>query len=487
VLGLAVRIVHADPPASQAPPQTASSAEPTPRRAEPTTTTPVEPVAEPAWEDAPRPDAASGIERDAPKPWSQRLRVIPRAVLFLPRMVVWAVAQPFRLGAYAYEKLDLTARTRSALSSTDETFGIYPAASYESNFGIIVGVRIVNGNMFGQRERLKLRVDVGTQFRQAYGFSARSGERFGDLVLELGALYERRPNERFYGIGNGDAVEQPPPRPIDPTVDETAIATRFREDILRSIAVIDGPLGGGVMARLTGVALMRAFEGTGDDDSIEMHYDTARVPGYVAGVESLYLEAELAYDTRRPTSRYQSRVVDATGWLATAYFGAVEGLDDDPSDYYRYGGEVQRFFDLYRGSRVLALRVMADAVGGTDGRTDGKIAFVDLPRLGGADYLRGYPSGRFRDRAVGLATAEYTWDLGNFLAAFTFVDVGRAWYSLADIEWRDMRVGYGGGVQFHTNESFILRGQIAASRDGDLFLELALSPAFGRRERVGRF
>ena len=38
-----------------------------------------------------------------------------------------------------------------------------------------------------------------------------------------------------------------------------------------------------------------------------------------------------------------------------------------------------------------------------------------------------------------------------------------------------------------TYHSFLLRGQLAASREGDVFFELALSPAFGRRDRAGRF
>ena len=136
---------------------------------------------------------------------------------------------------------------------------------------------------------------------------------------------------------------------------------------------------------------------------------------------------------------------------------------------------------------MLVVRALTEAIDGTDGRTDGKVSFIDLPRLGGSEYLRGYPNGRFRDRAVALGSVEYNWDLGNFLAAFTFVDVGRAYDTLEDFETEALRVGFGGGVQVHTSDSFITRAQIAGSRDGDVFFELALSPAYGRRERAGRF
>src|SRR5690606_2331976 len=137
------------------------------------------------------------------------------------------------------------------------------------------------------------------------------------------------------------------------------------------------------------------------------------------------------------------------------------------------------FIDLYRGSRVLALRVLVETV------TGGPVSFLDLPRLGGGELLRGYPVGRFRDRAFGLVSAEYTWDLGNFLAAYAFVDAGRTWSSLDAATVDGMRLGFGGGVQAHTMYSYLGRAQLAASRDGDVFVELVLSPAFARRERVG--
>ena len=113
------------------------------------------------------------------------------------------------------------------------------------------------------------------------------------------------------------------------------------------------------------------------------------------------------------------------------------------------------------------------------------VAFIDLPRLGGTERLRGYPADRFRDRAVTMATAEYTWDLGNFLAAYTFVDAGRVYSELEDLGTSNTHIGFGGGVQLHTNHSFLLRGQVALSREGDVFFEVAFAPAFGRRERAG--
>jgi len=265
------------------------------------------------------------------------------------------------------------------------------------------------------------------------------------------------------------------------------VPTRFRETLVRNVMTADTRIIDHLHSRLSGALMLREFSGTDDDDSITMHYDTSKLVGFDEGVQNFYLEHEFVYDSRRP-GKFQSKAFDSTGWLAAAHVGFTSGLSGDPSEFFTYGGELQRYIDLYDGSRVLVLRALFESVAGTNGRTDGKVSFIDLPRLGGAEYLRGYPNGRFRDRAIALGTAEYQWDLGNYLAAFGFVDVGRPYGSLDSVEAdQSLRVGYGGGIQVHTTKSYLTRVQIAGSRDGDFFFEIALSPAYGRRERAGRF
>jgi outer membrane protein assembly factor BamA len=219
-----------------------------------------------------------------------------------------------------------------------------------------------------------------------------------------------------------------------------------------------------------------------------MNYDTSKLQGFGSGVKNVYVEHEFAFDSRRQTSDFATRTLDASGWYASLHTGIARGIQGDPTRYFRYGGEVQRYFDLYDGTRVLALRALFDAVAGTDGRTDGRIAFTDLPRLGGSEYLRGYAADRFRDRAVALGTVEYQWAVGNNFAAYTFVDVGRPMESIEDAKRTDVfRMGFGGGLQIHTRNTFFTRLQVAASREGDLLFNLIFSPAFGRRERAGIF
>lgn len=444
----------------------------------------------------PRADQASGVSRPEPESTKEQMKWLPRALLFVPRWAFWTVAQPIRLSAWAYERYSLRARLKGALFNVDGTYGIYPVASYSTDFGVAGGLRFVHYDLFGADEDLKLRANVGGRFQQAYGFTIDSGDRFGDrLAVELEARYERRPSERFYGIGNSSEIDDddvPDGMLIDPSDADVAVSTRFRETLTRVITTAEVSLlrtpRQSLALHLSGALMLRSFASPDDDDDgIAEVFDVSRLPGFTEGVDNVYVEAELIYDSRRQPSRWQSKVLDATGWYAAAHLGRGIGVAGDPSAYTRYGGELVRFFNLYRGSRVLALRLFLEAASSGDGLDDRTLPFIDLPRLGGTEYLRGYPEGRFRDRVVALGTAEYTWDLGNMLAAYMFADVGRTARTPSALDFDELRFGFGGGVQLHTQDSFVTRGQLAASQDGDVFLELVFSPAFGRRERAGRY
>lgn len=397
----------------------------------------------------PRPDEAAGVETEDKTPTRHHLLWIPRTMLFVPRAAIWVAAQPIRGAAYAFEKYEL----REYFFSDTGSYGAYPVARYESRYGFTGGARFIHTNLFGDGERLGLRADVGGRYRQAYGIRATTGNRLGRFALVLDARYEVLPRERFYGIGNAADMD-----------------IEFHENAFRNVLALEVGLPGNFAMRTAGALMLRELEGP------------VPMAGFEDGVHNLYVEQELAYDSRRPASAYQSEALVGTGWLVAGHVGLTRGVDGDRSAFATYGGEVQRYFDLYEGTRTLALRVLAETVVG-----DEAISFIDLPRLGGTEYLRGYPYGRFRDRAIALASIEYAWDLGNYLAAYTFVDTGRVFHSLADVDLQDLRLGYGGGIQIHTWKSFLMRVQLAASREGDVIFEFSLSPAFGRRERAGRF
>ena len=118
-----------------------------------------------------------------------------------------------------------------------------------------------------------------------------------------------------------------------------------------------------------------------------------------------------------------------------------------------------------------------------------EVPFVDLPRLGGPLLLRGYRQDRFRDRVMALGSAEYQFDLSNMFAGFLFVDAGRVYRDLSQLEQErveDLRVGYGGGIQLHTDRTFIGRFSVASSVDGGVLVHLSLDPVYDPKARVER-
>jgi len=472
-------------------PSTPPDPPPPPGEGEPAPTTeatapPAAPTTPPAdagvdWSKAPAADQASGIEQEEGPTPRDRMRDVARVLLFVPRWLVWGVAQPVRGTAYVYDHYHIRSLFSATFYDQEQVYGLYPTASYNTDYGVSFGLRAVHHDLLGEGERLKLRGDFGGRYRFAYGVNLRSGHRFGNRFgLELDFGQERRPNERFYGIGNLDELSTMPPAPIDPNT--AAISTRFREDNIAGLLRARAHLVGALDLEVTGGLSKRTTQEDGASDSIETAYMVNELAGWQDGVKEAQGQVELAYDPPHPTNPYMSRAVDATGWYVAGHVGTAKGVGDDPTSFQFAGAEAKRFIDLYRGSRILSLRAAVETV-----FNDDYIAFLDLPRLGGYEALRGYPSNRFRDRSYALTTAEYTWDLGNSLAAYTFVDVGRVYPSLSDFTLDGLRLGYGGGIQVHTPTSYVGRGQIAANKDGDIFFELILSPAFPRADRIGRF
>ena len=421
---------------------------------------------------APRPDQASGIDTDDEP---EATRDVLRALLFVPRAVVWAALQPVRGAVYMYERYDNADKSPSPDSDGEKPrFGVSPVAGYDSQFGWNVGARLHRTNLFGNGERFEGGGYVGGDVRYSVGLGLTTGRRFGAVRLDASSSFERRPREYFYGLGNGNELATAPAMPLDPTMTEVALSSRFRQDVLRTVVGVNARLTDAVSTRLSGAWAIREFSAA-DDQSIAMRFETSKLVGWDGGVHNVYVENELVYDSRRAASDYATQTIDSAVWIVRAHGGVGHGLYNDSTRYLRYGGELQRHFDLYRGNRSLALRVLVDAVAG-------EVAFVDLPQLGGPDRLRGYPTGRFRDRAVAAATAEYTWAIANNAAAFMFFDIGAPMSSLAAVnDLGTPRFGYGCGLQFHTRRTFLMRAQLAFSRDGDVGFHLVVSPMSGRR------
>lgn len=435
---------------------------------------------------APLPDNAGGVSRGESRPLGEKLKFVPRALLFLPRVAVEVVSGPVRGALYAYDRYEVPARARDVFWNDAGTVGLYPVFDVQTGYGLTAGARFIHRDLFGEMEKFSMRASFGGIYNQQYTASLNSGDRFGPLRLEGKGEYEIDPRERFFGIGNGDEVG-PPAAPVDPYMDPAAVDSRFRQRVARGFGRARLRIVGPLSVRATSGVLDKRFERSSKGDipagtDIAEHYQTDEITAFAEGTSYTYNELELRYDSRRNADEFEPESVPSTGWLIAGFGGVARGFAGAPTRYTLYGGDVQRFFRLGESPRVLVLRVMAQEVRGDSD----EIPFVDLPRLGGPTLLRGYDRDRFRDRAMALGSAEYLFDLFPGFAAYVFTDAGRVYPRLQDAALEEIRVGYGGGLQFHTLKSFVGRANVASSIDGGIFFNLSLDPVYDPTARVER-
>lgn len=402
-------------------------------------------------------------------------RVVPRVLFALPRFAFDAATLPLVGIATLEDEYAIRERVEDLLFDDQRRFGVFPTAFVETGVSPDVGLRVVHRDVFGSGEGLRLRGGYGGDDRQIYEAKLKSGRR-GAIRFRFEAGHRREDRERFYGVGNADAGPiVAPGAPLDPFAGDVAIETGYRS--IESWASATASLH---PTRIFSLALsetwrVRRLDGSaaeGDEIGLDAIYDTRGLAGVGESRTDLLLELEASIDTRSSTRRDMPPDQPSQGWLARTGVAAQAdpGLDD--SDFRRVRLDLQRFFDLYRGDRVLKLRLYGVGLIGDLER----IPFPDLAALGGGDLLRGHSRGRFRDRIAGLGSAEYRYPVGEGVSAYLFTDAGRVYRDLDRLPLDRLRVGFGGGLRIYGTGHTLLRLQIASSIDGGLFLRLDLHP-----------
>jgi outer membrane protein assembly factor BamA len=225
--------------------------------------------------------------------------------------------------------------------------------------------------------------------------------------------YRKFPND-FYGIGNDTPVDDP-----EEFTDEGA---GVNVDYLRTLR---GPwrAGFGLMfgnSSITGVE-------PGD------MLDGAAIPGSSGG-QVLGAGLMAHYDSR---DQVGYPTTGSFGQLAWRQHGEVLGAD------YAFGQttlDLRRYFSL-GAERVIALRGLGIASGG-------EVPFQLLPQLGGDQLLRGYFGGRFRERQLVAAQAEYRSRVWKRLGLAAFGAVGQVAHDLDGLGTGRFRSSFGLGLRF---------------------------------------
>jgi hypothetical protein len=130
---------------------------------------------------------------------------------------------------------------------------------------------------------------------------------------------------------------------------------------------------------------------------------------------------------------WQIYAVRTGGWLGADYA------------FTRIKADLREYASLWAG-HVLALQLRFEAAAGEG------VPFMALPKLGGDSLMRGYYAGRYRDKVMVAAQAEYRLPVFWHLDAVFFGGLGQVAPSLAALRAGALRTSVGAGLRLRVSK-----------------------------------
>lgn len=343
---------------------------------------------------------------DPPTSVGDVVRGVGRVLLFLPRIVVdYGLRWPI---GYAVRTVEHSRSARAAfryvfLQPPAPTMSIVPIAFYDFGFQSSLGVRMLWTDGFltkGSRASIKLgtggrdwwRADTSLSVAAPYGL--RVGADFG---------LRNRPDQQFFGIG--------------PDTPQRALAryTHTRTNLALSAGRRELQV---FVASVIQIASESHFS---DDASIDDQVAAGRIAAAPDGYKELLvtrrLGARVALDSRRDAPESEP---PSSGVRFDAVLERVR--DEERGAWTHFDGTLGAALVLDpAGEYKLDLRTRVELVAAA---RDVELPFLELASVGGSRDLRGFGSGRGRDRSAFAMSLDYQWPLAAWLDATTYLSVG---------------------------------------------------------------
>jgi outer membrane protein assembly factor BamA len=131
------------------------------------------------------------------------------------------------------------------------------------------------------------------------------------------------------------------------------------------------------------------------------------------------------------------------GEMLQFYFNRFAHYFGSDYDYTNFVLDLRKFIMIYR-HEVLAIQAYGFF-------NAGETPLRSLALLGGANFMRGYYQGRYRDKNLGIVQSEYRIPLFWRFGATVFGDLGNVAPNLAGINFQGIKYSYGGGIRFALN------------------------------------
>ena len=393
---------------------------------------------------------------------AQQIIAVPTVILKFPFFVT---GKGIKYTATFIDNTALIPRTKALLTSDDGLVALYPTVGLGGRSGFAGELKFFNKRFLKKGNRLSLQASYSTNRHQDHYIRYQIPEMIGPLFLDMRGGYQVKTNEDFFGIGN--ETERG---------DNDRNRTNFRHEELGGELTV-----GAAWAKWLRTQLLIDYtdhiieDGDGTYDSTLDVFDLQTTPG-LDGAALLGLGGSIAFDTR-DNGFYPSR-----GGLAEFSVTLFNQVDEDNYGFTRYTMELSRYLTLFRPGRIFAIRLLGEV--NTRLSDDKETPFFERANLGGATSLRGYSTGRFRDKDLILLNVEYRYpiwdayrDLRGAADAVVFVDIGRVFDDLKKDTFKDYKASYGGGIRARTTEDFVFRAEISRSSE-EINLILKFEPVF---------
>ena len=263
----------------------------------------------------------------------------------------------------------------------------------------------------------------------------------------LEGSYIYRPNLEFYGVGNFSRLED---RSI------------YLDESGRALAAVR--LGQTLRQQLrlqSGVSIAGSRRGYNGSPAAADRFTEQEVPFLEDATELAFVT--LGGDFARVDNEREPSVgvhLSATG---TRYFP----LGEDEIKYWEFRTAGRLYVPVFAPRRVIAIQAEHLHVHPDAGSEP--VPFYRLPAS--VDLLRfaAYPNGRFVDRHLVLARAEYRWWIGPYTMAIGFAEIGEVASRYERLRIADVHESYGGGLRFASNPYTSVRLEIATGAEGTEF------------------
>ena len=160
-----------------------------------------------------------------------------------------------------------------------------------------------------------------------------------------------------------------------------------------------------------------------------------RTPYKVAG-----LGLSFTYDNRNDA------FAPDKGYFAQFYFNHFDHGFGSDFTYTNFIVDLRRYFRIYQ-KQVLALQVYSFTNAGDE------IPLRSLGSIGGANMMRGFYAGRYRDKQELIIQSEYRIPLKKRFSAVGFYSLGDVGNTIKDYSLSNIKYAYGAGLRIALNKS----------------------------------